>query len=689
MSEGPAGGFSTSLATDIHVEATSRLTEALIEAENRMRRRIQILSEIVFETDATGKLVFLNDAWKRMSGIAPDSAAGRPLLDFIHEPDRGLMERLLAEPAAAGQSVYPQLRVRRGDGALIWVEVSIGRIANGGVVGMMRDVTRQKEARDELAKLSLVASATEDLVIITDPEQRIEWVNDSFSRRTGYTLDDVRGKRPGRVLQGAKSDAGAINRIREALRRNEVVREELLNYAKNGDPYWVSVHISPIFSEEGAVQRYVSVQVDVTERKRFEEEILRQKALLEDRVRERTTELARAKEQAEAATAAKGQFLANMSHEIRTPLNAIIGLSHLCLQTGLDARQRDYLVKTQRAAQNLMQTVNDVLDFSKIEAGGLTLEARPFDLEATLASIDSIVGYLARSKGITLTVKMGDGVPRAVSGDSFRLEQVLLNLAGNAVKFTAAGGVTIEVLRAGGDDTTVELEFLVRDTGIGLSAEERDRLFRPFSQADASTTRRFGGTGLGLSICKRIVDLMDGRIWVESESGRGSTFAFRVRFPVAAESELAAAKARDTSGQPARLLGRILVAEDNEFNQQILVELLQGAGATVEVAGNGREALEILRSAAVPFDLVLMDVQMPEMDGFEATRQIRADPALAGVPVVAMTANAGEDDRRRCLEAGMDGFESKPINPARICTNLARWLATVRARAGSSAPFSG
>ena len=689
MSESPAGGFSTSLATDIHVEATSRLTEALIEAENRMRRRIQILSEIVFETDAAGKLVFLNDAWKRMSGIAPDAATGRPLLDFIHEPDRALLERMLAEPVAGGESVYPQLRVRRGDGALIWVEVSIGRIANGGVVGMMRDVTRQKEARDELAKLSLVASATEDLVIITDPEQRIEWVNDSFTRRTGYTLEDVRGKRPGRVLQGSKSDAGAINRIREALRRNEVVREELLNYAKNGDPYWVSVHISPIFSEEGAVQRYVSVQVDVTDRKRYEEEILRQKALLEDRVRERTAELARAKEQAEAATAAKGQFLANMSHEIRTPLNAIIGLSHLCLQTGLDADQRDYLVKTQRAAQNLMQTVNDVLDFSKMEAGGLTLEARPFDLEATLASIDSIVGYLARAKSITLAVRMGDGVPRALSGDSFRLEQVLLNLAGNAVKFTAAGGVTIEVRRAGGDDTTVELEFLVRDTGIGLSADERDRLFRPFSQADASTTRRFGGTGLGLSICKRIVDLMDGRIWVESEPGQGSTFAFRVRFPVAAESALAAARAREMSGQPARLLGRILVAEDNEFNQQILVELLQGAGATVEVAGNGREALEILRAAAVPFDLVLMDVQMPEMDGFEATRQIRADPALAGVPVVAMTANAGDDDRQRCLEACMDGFESKPINPARICTNLARWLATVRARAGSSAPFSG
>ena len=683
MSEGPAGSFSTSLATDIHVEATSRLTEALIEAENRMRRRIQILSEIVFETDASGNLVFLNDAWQRMSGVAPSAAVGRPLLEFIHGPDRPVMERLLSGPAAAGESVYPQLRVRRGDGTLVWAEVSIGRNPAGGMVGVMRDVTRQKEVRDEVAKLSLVASATDDLVIITDPEQRIEWVNESFTRRTGYTLDDVRGRNPGRVLQGAGSDALAIGRIREALRRDESVREELLNYAKNGDPYWVSVHISPVFSEEGAVQRYVSVQVDVTGRRRYEEEILRQKALLEERVRERTAELARAKEQAEAATAAKSQFLANMSHEIRTPLNAIIGLSHLCLQTGLEPRQRDYLVKTQRAAQSLMQTVNDVLDFSKIEAGGLALEARPFDLESTLVSIDSIVGYLARAKGISLVVRMDEGVPRALVGDPFRLEQVLLNLAGNAVKFTAAGGVVIEVRPAGGDAASAELEFLVRDTGIGLSPEERDRLFRPFSQADASTTRRFGGTGLGLTICKRIVEHMGGSIWVESEPGRGSTFAFRVRFPLAAEGAARTARERDASMPAPRLVGRILVVEDNEFNQQILVELLQGAGATVEKADNGREALEVLRGSPVPFDLVLMDVQMPEMDGFETTRRIRADPALVRVPVVAMTANAGEDDRQRCLEAGMDGFESKPINPARICTNLARWLATVRARAGA------
>ena len=683
MSEGPAGGFSTSLATDLHVEATHRLTEALIESENRMRRRIQILSEIVFETDASGRLVFINDAWRRVSGVAPEAAIGRPLLEFVHEPDRGTMGRLLSEPAPEAASVYPQLRVRREDGSLLWVEVSIGRIPAGGVVGVMRDVTRQKEVRDELAKLSLVASATEDLVIITDPEQRIEWVNDSFARRTGYTLEEVRGLRPGRVLQGPRSDVAAIARIRDSLRRREPVREELLNYAKNGEPYWVSVHISPIFSDEGEVQRYVSVQVDVTERRRQEEEILRQKVSLEERVRERTAELAGAKEQAEAATAAKSQFLANMSHEIRTPLNAIIGLSHLCLQTGLDARQRDYLVKTRRAAQSLMQTVNDVLDFSKIEAGGFLLETRPFDLEATLASIDSIIGYLAHSKGITLETRTGEGVPRGLVGDSFRLEQVLLNLAGNAVKFTANGGVTIEVRRAGGDDASVELVFLVRDTGIGLSREESDRLFRPFSQADASTTRRFGGTGLGLSICKRIVEHMGGTIWVESEPGRGSTFAFRVVFPVASGTIPPASPRRDSSAPEPRLAARILVAEDNEFNQQILVELLQGAGATVQVAGNGREALAIMRAATAPFDLVLMDVQMPEMDGFEATRLIRADPALAGVPVVAMTANAGADDRRRCLEAGMDGFETKPINPARFCTNLARWLATVRGRAGA------
>ncbi len=683
MSEGPTGGFSSSLATDLHVEATSRLTEALIESENRMRRRIQILSEVVFETDAQGAIVFINDAWKGMAGVTPDAAAGRPMLEFIHEPDRAVMERLLAGPAPSGESVYPQLRVRRDDGSLIWAEVSVGRLPRGGVVGVMRDVTRQKVARDELAKLSLVASATDDLVIITDPAGMIEWVNEAFTQRTGYCLDEVRGRKPGSFLQGAGSDLAAIARIREALRRHEPVREELVNYAKGGEPYWVAVHISPIFSEEGELQRYVSVQVDVTERKRHEQEILLQKALLEERVRERTAELARAKELAEAATAAKSQFLANMSHEIRTPLNAIIGLSHLCLQTGLEPRQRDYLVKTQRAAQSLMQTVNDVLDFSKIEAGGLTLEARPFDLEAILVSIDSIIGYLARSKGISLAVNMGEDVPRAIVGDSFRFEQVLLNLAGNAVKFTATGGVTLEVRRAGGDGAAVDLEFRVRDTGIGLSAEERDRLFRPFSQADASTTRRFGGTGLGLTICKRIVEHMGGRIWVESEPGRGSIFAFRVRCPVATAAAPAAGRERDGSGLAERLLARILIVEDNDFNQQILRELLQAAGATVQVAGNGREALEVLRASDLPFDLVLMDVQMPEMDGFEATRRIRADPVLAGLPVVAMTANAGEDDRARCLAAGMDGFESKPINPARICTNIARWLATVRARAGA------
>ena len=237
MSEGPAGGFSSSLATDLHVEATSRLTEALIEAENRMRRRIQILSEVVFETDASGAIVFLNDAWRRISGVAPDAATGRPLLDFIHEPDQGLMRRLLTEVAPAAESFYPQVRVRREDGSLLWAEVSVGRLPHGGVVGVMRDITRQKAARDELAKLSLVASATDDLVIITDAEGRTEWVNEAFTRRTGYSLEEIRGMKPGSLLQGGGSDAGAIMRIRESLRRNEPVREELLNYSKSGEPY--------------------------------------------------------------------------------------------------------------------------------------------------------------------------------------------------------------------------------------------------------------------------------------------------------------------------------------------------------------------------------------------------------------------------------------------------------------------
>ena len=393
-----------------------------------------------------------------------------------------------------------------------------------------------------------------------------------------------------------------------------------------------------------------------------------------------------AREGAEAANRAKSYFLANMSHEIRTPMNAIIGLSHLCLQTKLNDKQHQYVFRVNQAARGLLGVINDILDFSKIDADMLVLEAVHFELQASFDAIDSNVGYLARAKGLRFEALVAADVPAFLVGDPLRLGQVLLNLASNAVKFTQAGEISVAVALKDAVAQSVDLEFRVRDTGIGLTPGQIEGLFAAFTQVDTSTTRKFGGTGLGLVIGKRLVELMGGRIWVESEAGAGSTFCFTARFGRGEASQAvamtqAARVALDDAC--ARLRGaRILVTEDNWFNQQVIAELLQQCGVVVRLCGNGREALEQL--AKEPFDIVLMDVQMPVMDGYEATRQIRATPALAGQRVIAMTANAMVEDRARCLEAGMDDFETKPIDPDHFYLTLARWLPEAAATPGAA-----
>jgi signal transduction histidine kinase/CheY-like chemotaxis protein len=386
--------------------------------------------------------------------------------------------------------------------------------------------------------------------------------------------------------------------------------------------------------------------------------------------------LEQARAAAEAGSRAKSQFLAKMSHELRTPMNAIIGFSDLALRDVSGERRQEHLQHIGSASRTLLHIINDVLDFSKIEAGKLQLSLAPFSVEPLLRKCLDLVHGLATSKGLELKLELSPAVPPALIGDALRLEQVLMNLLSNAVKFTETGRVTLVVQPLAPAATVVDLEFAVRDSGIGLSPDQLGRLFQPFTQADDSTTRRYGGTGLGLAISRQLVELMGGQLRVVSQPGRGSEFGFSIRLEVAATAPSAGAEApRETIGalgQQQRLHGlRVLLVEDNAMNRRLAREILREAGLIVDVAEHGRLALAAVQQES--YDVVLMDVQMPEMDGLEATRAIRALPGYGQLPIIAMTANAYDEDRTACVDAGMNDFLAKPIDAEQVLTMVARW----------------
>lgn len=450
-----------------------------------------------------------------------------------------------------------------------------------------------------------------------------------------------------------------------------------MNQRKDGTHYIELATISPVRDISGKITHYVAAKEDITERRHTEAELEIHRGHLELLVEQRTAELAIAKEKADAANRAKSEFLANMSHEIRTPMNTIIGLGYLLQKTPLQENQRDKLSKISNAAQHLLRIINDILDLSKIEAGKLQIESHPFSPREVLQSVGMLLRDQAAAKGVQIEIDSGN-LPDRVNGDLTRLRQVLLNFAGNAVKFTERGSINISGEMITGDASGMLCRFTVTDTGIGIDPAQTDRLFNAFEQLDGSTTRHFGGTGLGLAIARRLAGLMGGEIGVESTPGVGSSFWVTARFAVdEGASEHIQPPANLPRQEPANssnpdLRGRILLVDDEPINREIAEELLINAGHYVMCAENGLVAVNCFKASI--FDLVLMDIQMPVLDGIAATREIRQLPGGASIPILALTANVFAADQKECLDAGMTDFLAKPVDPDALFAMLAKYL---------------
>ena len=738
----------------------------------------------------------------------PDMATA---INFYAPEARPLIERAVEIGISEGKGWDLELPFITATGRRIWVR-AVGEVEFVGgkpvaLVGAFQDITERRLRDEELHLLEACVSRINDSILITKANvtdwngPEIVFANPAFEVLTGFSVAEVVGKTP-KILQGADTDYAELGKIKAALVRGESIRTELLNYTKAGRAYWIEIDISPVKSSTGEITHFVAVERDVTERRE-------QAAVLRDAVI-----------RAEQATESKGQFLANMSHEIRTPMNAIIGMLALLHRTELSPQQLDYAGKSQTAAHSLLGLINDILDFSKVEAGKMTLDPQPFTVSKLMRDLAVILSTNAGTKGIDVLFDIDSTLPPVLLGDAMRLQQILINLGGNAVKFTTEGQVVVSVRLLRVTDGMAYVDFAIKDSGIGIAPENQHKIFAGFSQAEASTTRKFGGTGLGLAISRHMIEIMGGELVLTSAIGQGSVFAYTLALPIVTtvpedlvvaprlsvptqrvlvidDNPLACAltarmanswnwpaecvhsgeqalsllaqRAADaafpfdvvyldwhlpgmdgwelatrlralhaercavhgaqplaiimvtTSGREflsqrteaeqallngflvkpltastlldatlqsgaakvgvrqgrrprtsqRRLNGmRILVVEDNLINQQVAEELLNSEGANVSLAANGQLGVEAVRFANPQFDAVLMDLQMPVMDGLTATRAIRERLGLSDLPIIAMTAKAMNSDRDDCLAAGMNAHVGKPFDLTALVKTL-------------------
>ena len=661
---------------------------ALRDSEERYRRLAQIVPVGIFRTDVHGHYLYTNERYQHMLEASADDHSTTNWQRTVHPEDAGRIIAAWQEAIEHNKEFREEYRILATGEEMLWV-LGVGCAELGsegkviGYIGTVTDITPLKRTEAALKESEaynriLFSESRIPTVVIDALTGRCLDCNEAAVAVYGYTRrEDVLGLRPIDVsaavqYDGVEAEQAIPEKIRAASEHGALTFP-WLHRRPNGEFWDATVRLMP-FQHGG--QRLMQFQLeDITERQRIALELDQHRNHLEELVDNRTRELDAARQAAEVANIAKSAFLANMSHEIRTPLHAIAGMSYLLRRSGLTAQQTDRLDKIEVAAKHLVEIINDILDLSKIEAGKLELEETELNVYSIISNVVSMLSERSKAKNIQLLVQSAP-LPRLLVGDPTRLQQALLHYANNALKFTEVGNITLRTRVVEESETGVLVHFEVEDTGIGIAPESCARLFTPFEQADNSMTRKYGGTGLGLVITRKLAESMGGTAGVESTLGQGSRFWFTARFKKALESYPPVAKSLDDSAetklQCAHRDKRILLVEDDFFNCEVALALFQDIGQTVDVANDGIEALELAR--ANTYDLILMDIQMPRMNGFEATERLRQQPGCENIPIIAMTANAFLEDKEKCLEAGMNDFISKPVSPRVLFTVVLKWL---------------